>query len=133
MTEDNVSIVRRNFEAYARGDIVAMLADTAEDVITTRAEPDAGKWRGRDGFLEAFVEWVEGFDEFSLELTNLVETSDSTVLARTHQHAVGSESGVPIEGDFWMLFTFSKGQIERVDIYASEQQALEATRPDEKS
>ena len=55
MSQENVEIVRRGYEAYARGDM-AMLADLDPDMVTYREEPDGATFKGRDGFLEAIAE-----------------------------------------------------------------------------
>ena len=39
---------------------------------------------------------------------------------------MGGRSRAPIEADFWSVFTFSAQKVVRLDIYASEEQALEA-------
>jgi ketosteroid isomerase-like protein len=40
MSQENVEIVRRGHEAYARGDLEAILPDLHPDVVTLREEPD---------------------------------------------------------------------------------------------
>ena len=39
MSEENVEIIRRAYEAYERGDLDAAVADIAPDVSTSRQEP----------------------------------------------------------------------------------------------
>ena len=46
MSQENVEIVRRGYEAYARGDVAAMLADIAPEMITYREEPDGATFSG---------------------------------------------------------------------------------------
>jgi ketosteroid isomerase-like protein len=120
LTERNLAIVRACFEAYERGDFEAMLADADAGIVTRRQEPDAAEWHGHDGFLQAYADWIEGFDQFSLTLTDAVAPDETHVVARTYQRAVGSESGVPIEGTFWMVFTLAGEKIVLVEIHASE-------------
>jgi ketosteroid isomerase-like protein len=128
MSQENVEIVRRSYEAYERGDLTGMLTAADPDLITHRAapQPDAGTWHGREGFLQAFASWIEDFDAFALTVEELIDANDTQVITRLHQCAVGSESGVPIEADFWFLHTLSGQRIRRLDIYAREEQALEA-------
>jgi ketosteroid isomerase-like protein len=56
----------------------------------------------------------------------VIDVSDSKVLVRTHQRAVGRQSGVPVEADFWLLHTLRDGKTIELDIYADASQALEA-------
>jgi ketosteroid isomerase-like protein len=125
MSDRHVEIVRSSFDAFERGDRTAMFAEVAPEIVTERhpPQPDAGVWHGQDGVLLVFADWVEGFDEFSMTLEAPVAISDSQVLARSHQTAIGKQSRAPIEGDFWLLYTFRNDRIVRFDIFASEAQA----------
>ncbi len=128
MSQENVEIVRQGYEAYERGDLTGMLAAADPELITHRAapQPDAGSWHGREGFLQGFASWIEDFDEFTLAVEELIDANDTQVIARLHQRAVGSESGVPIEADFWFVHTLRGQKVTRLDIYAREEQALKA-------
>jgi ketosteroid isomerase-like protein len=128
MSQENVEIVRRGLEAYEHGDIGRMLADVDPELITHRAppQPDAGTWHGPEGFLEAFANWIEGFDEFTVTAGQILDANDTQVVVQLHQRAVGSRSRVPIEADFWLVYTFGDDKVARLDFYASRAQALEA-------
>jgi ketosteroid isomerase-like protein len=126
MPQENVEIIRRGFEAYERGDIPAMLSDADPDVITYRADPAPETYHGPEGFLQAFVDWIEDFDEFAVTADEFLDVSDSQVMVRVHQRAVGAASGAPIEADFWFVWTFRDHKVVRLDMYASKADALEA-------
>jgi ketosteroid isomerase-like protein len=126
MSRENVEIVRRGYEAYARGDVAAMLADVDPEMITYREEPDGATFKGREGFLEAIAEWVEDFDEFVATPEELIDANERQVVVRVHQTATGAQSGAPIEGDFWFVHTLSGSKVTRLDMFASRDRALEA-------
>src|SRR5215207_4381513 len=128
MSQKNVEIVRRSVEAYERGDIQAMLDSADPELITHRAppQPDAGTWHGPEGFLQALAGWVEGFDKFEATTEEIIDANDDQVITRSHQRALGTESRVPIEADFWLVHTIKDQKVVRLDIYASKQQALGA-------
>ena len=126
MSQENVEIVRRGYEAYARGDVAAMLAGVDPEMITYREEPDGATFRGREGFLEAIAEWVEDFDEFVATAEELIDANERQVVVRVHQTATGAQSGAPIEGDFWFVHTLSDAKVTRLDMFASKDRALEA-------
>jgi ketosteroid isomerase-like protein len=126
LSQENVEVVRRGYEAYARGDMAAMLADLDPDMVTYREEPDGATFKGRDGFLEAIAEWVEDFDEFVATAEELIDANDRQVVVRVRQTATGSQSGAPIEGDFWFVHTLSDSKVTRLDMFASKDSALEA-------
>jgi ketosteroid isomerase-like protein len=128
MSQENVEVVRRGYEAYERGDLQGMLAAADPGLITHRAapQPDTGTWHGPEGFLQSFADWIEDFDEFTVAVEEFIDANDAQVVVRMHQRAVGSHSRTPIEGTFWFVHTLSGQKITRIDIYAHEDQALEA-------
>jgi ketosteroid isomerase-like protein len=128
MSQENVKIVRRSHEAFERGDIPGTLDSADPDLITHRAppQPDAGTWHGPEGILQALAGWMEGFDEFEARTEEFIDANDHQVIARSHQRALGRESRVPVEADFWLVHTIRHRKVVRLDIYASKAEALEA-------
>ncbi len=126
MSQENVGIVRRGYEAYARGDVAVMLADVDQAMVTYREEPDGATFNGRDGLLQAIAEWVEDFDEFVAAAEELIDANDRQVVVHVHQTATGSQSGAPIEGDFWFVHTLRDSKVIRLDMFASKGNALGA-------
>lgn len=126
MSAEKVEIVRRGYEAYARGELAAVLDDLAAELITYRADPDGATFNGPGGFLEAIAEWVEDFDEFSVTPQEFIDANDHQVVVRVHQTAVGRQSGAPIEADFWFVHTISAAKVTRLGMFTSKDQALEA-------
>src|SRR3954462_14268739 len=100
MSQENVEIVRRGYEAYVRGDVAAMLADLDPEMITYREEPDGATFMGREGFLKAIAEWIEDFDEFVATAEELIDANDRQVVVHVNQTATGAQRGAPTGGDF---------------------------------
>jgi ketosteroid isomerase-like protein len=126
MSEENVEIVRRAYEAYARGDLVAMFEDVDPEMITYRAVPDGATFHGPDGLIQAIADWVQGFDDFTMTPQEYIDANDHQVVVRVRHTAVGAQSGVPIQADFWLAHTLSAGKVTRIDMLASEDGAREA-------
>jgi ketosteroid isomerase-like protein len=126
MSQTNVELVRRAYEAYDRGDLAGMLHDVHPDVVTYREDPDAATYHGPEGILQVLADWTEGFDDFSMTTGEFIDANDSQVIVEVHQHAVGARSGVPIEADFWFVHTIRGQRIVRLDAYPRKAQALEA-------
>jgi ketosteroid isomerase-like protein len=60
MSEENLEVVRRTFEAFQRGGPEAMLVELfSDDVITYRHEPDRATLYGKAGFRDAVADWTE--------------------------------------------------------------------------
>ena len=125
MSQENVEIVRRSFEAFQRGGPDAMLDLFSDTVITYRAEPDGATFDGKAGFRDAAADWTEDFSEWQVlpqEFTDLGER----VLVRVRQVAQGRSSGVRVEEDFWFLFELTGSKVSKLSFYSRHAEALEA-------
>ncbi|HET9120410.1 MAG TPA: nuclear transport factor 2 family protein [Solirubrobacterales bacterium] len=131
MSEGNVEVVRRTFEAFQRGGPEAMLVELfSDDVITYRHEPDRATLYGKAGFRDAVADWTEDFSEWQVlpqEFTGLGER----VLVRVLQVAQGKSSGVRVEEDWWFLFELTGGKVSKISFYSNPAEALEAAGPTE--
>jgi ketosteroid isomerase-like protein len=67
MSQENVEIVRRGFEAWERGDWETHLSLLREDVVCCRVAPliDPRDYNGLEGYLEFATEWLDPYDEVS--------------------------------------------------------------------
>jgi ketosteroid isomerase-like protein len=125
MSQENVEVVRRSFEAFQRGGPDAMLDLFSDDVITYRAEPDGATFDGKAGFRDAAADWTEDFSEWQVlpqEFTDLGER----VLVRVLQIAQGRNSGVRVEENYWFLFELTGGKVSKLSFYSRHTEALEA-------
>jgi ketosteroid isomerase-like protein len=125
VSQENVALVLASFEAWERGDVASALAVAHPQVVTHRVDPDDAVFHGREGFLRAQLEWTEGFSEWSQSREECIDAGEH-VIVRVHQTARGAGSGVPIEGDYWLVFTLAERKVTRLDIYSKETDALNA-------
>jgi ketosteroid isomerase-like protein len=125
----NVEIVRAAFDAYFRGDMESTLRLVdSEIVVFQRPEtPDAVTRRGHAGVMEAIAAWPELWDDYELEIVQIVDAGDRVVL-RTHQRGRGKGSGVEVETEIWFVFGFRNGKIAEWRMFGAEREALEAVR-----
>ena len=140
MSEQSVEIVRLILEGtqagIAAGDLRgAVDAGVATGIVDPEVElrpaPELvgrSTYHGADGFVEFVGEWTEDFDEWSIELDRTIEATQDRVVAITRQRGVGKRSGVPIELAHGIIFELDAGRVTRVSIFATPEQALEATR-----
>jgi ketosteroid isomerase-like protein len=125
MSQENVEIVRRGFEAFQRGGPEALLELFSDNVIIYRAEPDGATLHGKAGFRDAVADWTEDFSEWQVlpqEFTDLGER----VLVRVVQIAQGINSGVRVEEDWWFLFELTGTKVSKISFYSNPAEALEA-------
>jgi ketosteroid isomerase-like protein len=126
VSQANVEIVRRGWEAFNRGD-PAFLADFAEDAEFEEdsAFPEAGVFRG----TEEIVAYIRGFQEHMrdhrLDVEEVHDLGDQ-VLVLLHETARGVSSGVDVDQHPAFLFRFRDGRIVRIRAYLDRAEALKA-------
>jgi len=130
MSQENVEIVRSAFVAFERGEIGEMLESMADDLTTHRVDPDDAIYHGKEGFLQATADWIEGFEEWTVTPEEFIESGESVVV-RVHQTARGETSGVAVENQMWFVFDLRGGKVARVSFHLREAEALEAVGPSE--
>jgi len=132
MSQENVERVRRGYEAFNRGD----LADAAKDFdpnIEWRIpfqlpdSPPDETYRGPEGVLHFWETWRSAFDEFRLELEEIIDAGDRIIVfAAVHGRGAGSGAEVQTPS-FPQVWTFGEdGRPVRVEMYQSRGEALDA-------
>ena len=128
MSQENVEIVRRGYEAFNRGDIdgvVGFLAPDFEYVASGLVPGVGGVYRGAEG-LRRFVEtfWRE-FDDPRIEVHELVDAGDR-VLASTTLRGHGKQSGADTNWGVCQVWTVRDGSAVRGQGFPSRAEALDA-------
>src|SRR5215211_3373635 len=99
MSQENVEIVRRAYEAFAQGDIEAALA-MCQPVIQVedhnRSLETPATYHGRDGFLTLFATVNEGFSDVRYTPEELTDVGDR-VLAEVRRTGRGRASGAQVD------------------------------------
>jgi uncharacterized protein len=112
MSEENVEVVRRAFEAYERGDVEAMLEEVDQEVQWKQIEEPAPVY-GRDGVREAVQRWDETWDNLRAEVDEYIDAGDC-VIALIRFRGLGRRSGVPVEMGSYHVFTVRNGKVARM-------------------
>jgi uncharacterized protein len=116
MSQENMEIARRAYEAFNRRDFDALLADWDPEVEWHQFTefPDRAVYPGpeelRDRFLKGQL--VEQFGDFSIDIEELVDAGDHVVMLG-HIVAHGSASGVPIRLRVVNILEFRDGKLFR--------------------
>jgi ketosteroid isomerase-like protein len=140
MSQENVELVRGLWEQFKGVDVTAinwdneaireMIARFYSPEVELRwstTGPEARVYRGREGVIEAFREWLEPFSEFYVEPLDFIEQGDRVVVPN-RQRGIGSTSGIPVEGVYTHVAEIRDNKIARVDEYDTLDEALEAAR-----
>jgi ketosteroid isomerase-like protein len=133
MSEENVEIVRRAYEAFARGGGKALL-----DFLDPQVEwdvrsdlPDSDTYRGHEGMLRLFDTFDEVLDESWYEPQELIDAGDQVVVVLRWGGRGKTSGAVFEERDETWIFTVRDGKVIRVKEYATKGEALEAARSSE--
>ena len=134
MSQENVEVVTRSFEAFQegmrRGDLAVWfdsedLADDFEWVIPPEVV-GLGTYRGREGFLEFMRAWTEDYENWSIDLERVIDAGEDRVVGVFHHRAIGKASGVPIELVQGIVWELADGRVVRMRNYMTPAEALEA-------
>ncbi len=131
MSQENVEIARRTFDAWNRDDLDAFLADLDPEVvwhtgIEGTAEGEDTVFRGHDGVRQVWNNHRgELFSRIEAWETELLDLGDS-VLRLGRLRVVGQTSGVEIESEFAQHVVIRNGLIVSSRDYLSHEEALEA-------
>jgi hypothetical protein len=122
---DVVGLVRRGIVAFLRGDRADALAVASPKVIAVRTTslPEAQTYHGHDGIESMLAEWTAEFGGIEMT-TGCFAEIEGRVLVEVTQRGAG-ETDAP-GGRFWFVYTVADRQVIRMDIFASEAEALEA-------
>jgi ketosteroid isomerase-like protein len=129
MSQENVEIVEKAFDAYIRGDTDGVLRWCDENIVITQPPELPGASRqqhGHSGVLEAFTIWPEQWDDYRIEVLTIADAPGGKVFTTTRTRGRGKQSGVGVEMDFSFVFTIRDAKISEWQLFVSEDQALEA-------
>ena len=141
MSEENVALVRRNYQVInsidRSGERFVDPEDVAPDLWASLAPdfelhgridgPDAKTYRGREASKEFWHMLQEVWAELRWEPIEFTDLGDAVVV-QTRIVALGRGSDVPIEADETDVFWFRDGQIVRVQGFPTKTEALEAVK-----
>jgi ketosteroid isomerase-like protein len=128
MSQENVEIIRRAFEAFRANDVDAWLATISPNVkvFPNPREPGAKTlYEGREGVLEYLSNWYGGWDEYMIEPTRFIEADDYVVVA-TRETGTAKQSGIRVEEEFSHVFRLQDGQTVEWRQFGPLPEALEA-------
>ena len=128
MSQENVELVRRAFQAFNERDYESLEAAVADDVewrfIGGFADLVGPELRGRAQVREWFTEMVESLGSHS-EIEQVHESGERlVVIVRTA--GAGEASGAPATLRFGQVYSFRNGLISAVDNYYEADDALAA-------
>jgi ketosteroid isomerase-like protein len=128
MSQENLEVVRKNIDAFNRGDLDAWLGFLSPEVVWESLPLPGFRdvYRGRAEAREWIEQLLEVFEEAHLEIEEITALSDDRVLIGYTQTARGRGSGLPGELRSWGISWVAKGLIARRQVFWTRDEALEA-------
>jgi ketosteroid isomerase-like protein len=126
MSQENVELAHRAFDALNRRDLGAFLALMDDDVeAVPRLVAMEGGYHGHDGIRRWWQNLLDAFPDYSVEIVEVRDLGDLTFIAlRNRGHGAGSDA--PIEHRLWMLAEWRQEKVVWWRSYGTEAEALEA-------
>jgi ketosteroid isomerase-like protein len=126
MSEENVEVVQRMYEAFHGGNAAAALACFDPDVVIDVSRRfSGGIGHGRDELNKLISEWVGTFDEWREEIAEIRDRG-TQVYVLAVQHGRGKGSGVEVEDRYALIYEVRGDKIARMTMYGEPAEALEA-------
>jgi ketosteroid isomerase-like protein len=132
MAAGDIESVRRGIEAYNRGDVEAMIAETDPEVtmVPVRALLEGGKYHGHDGLRKFVSDMDEDWSEREI-LVDEIRDVDGRMLVLGTFRAVGRASGSEVrqpvawvsdlrDQKLWRMQAFSDQDAARAEVGLSE-------------
>jgi uncharacterized protein len=126
VSAENIEVVRRTFEAYARGGFAAVAEFTHPDFeMSLMAHHPLGGRTYRAGDAgEAMLDFAGSFEDFRAEAEEFIDSGDRVVVAFRERGRV--RGGVELEQIFGILYTLRDGKVVHMQWFDTPEEALAA-------
>jgi uncharacterized protein len=129
MSEENVKLLRRAWEAWRRGDMDAVVSLWDPEVVWDFQHfqnwPETS-YHGVEGIRRFLAEWLEMWGDYEVDVNEILPAPDGRVVSLFTQRAKGGQSGLPMVLSMAQIVTLRNGKIIRFDNYDDQARALEA-------
>jgi ketosteroid isomerase-like protein len=130
VTGEAARVALEGVAAYNRGDVQAVMdqLDPDVEVVSGPGTANEGTFRGHDGFQRWVGAWVEAWESFRLEPSEVEAVGDHDVVIAMDTHGRGRDSGIELTMRFHYLYTVRDERVVRVHVYVTREEALAAAR-----
>jgi ketosteroid isomerase-like protein len=129
MSSANVELVRKIYDAWARGDYATGYAFDPH-VVYLRAQEEggvglAGEWRGKEEMRSAMTEFLDSWEDLTVDAEHFHEDGER-VLVLNRYRGRGRRSGLEVDHQGGDLFTLRDGRVVRWESYWDRAAAIRA-------
>jgi ketosteroid isomerase-like protein len=124
---ENGDFVRRWVEAWNRGELEALIADSSPEIewVVTREHPDATTHHGVDAVAAYLRDWLTTMPDLRVEIVELEEVGDK-VLVVLRLTGTGAGSGAATDVRTAMISTFREARAVRTEEFLDIDEARRA-------
>ena len=132
MSQENVEIVRRVYDAAARRDADTVLALYDLEVVLDPSRlgvagvAGTSAYHGHEGLKRFFREWHEAWEDIEYDFEELLDGEGDRVISVVTRRARGRASGAAVERRFALVWTVRNRKIVQVVWFTNRADALEA-------
>jgi ketosteroid isomerase-like protein len=130
MSSRHVELVKLGWEALQRGDLELLRAGSHPGLVIVQPPdvPDTKTYTGETAFAQALEDWPREWDDFHVELLEVIDVGQGQVVSVSRHHGRGGTSGIEMDFVVAYLHTFEDDQLTRLEMFFSKEQALAAAR-----
>src|SRR4051794_29541478 len=126
MSQENVELVRRMYEAFHGGDAEGALTCFDPDVVIDASRRvDGATGRGRQALAAIITAWMGAWEDWREEIEEIRDHGNQVYVVAT-QAGRGKGSGVEVETRYAVVYEIRGDKIARMTMYADPAEALEA-------
>ena len=127
MSEENVEVVRRIYDEYVdRPEAVRELYAPDYETDVTDVAPDFDVIRGFDAALEALRSYMETFEDFYIELEEVIHADEEHVVVEVRDGGRMPGSDSEVQNHRFHVYAFREGKVVRFSSHLDKNPALEA-------
>lgn len=136
LSQQNVGFVAGIFDAAegmdkqamvaALPDLVPQLCDPEVEWIEDPQRADARVYRGHDGVIESWRQWLDGFGSYGFEVERIADCGGGDVFVAVREHGTGALSEAQVGATIYQVITVKDRKLRRYREFYDEAAALEA-------
>ena len=88
--------------------------------------PDAETYEGRDAVRKSMEDWLKQWEDFRMDLIEVIDVGDDVLVSVTRHRGRGRESGIEMDFKVFYVMRGRDGKMTRIDTFFSRDEAVQA-------